>query len=206
MRMSEVISPIRVVMVRWETDSYHPVVFLPEEYEVRDFTTGDYTPSEHEFDIGRYDELRPGMYSTELFSNSRFLHVGIDIGAPVGTPCMAFDDGEISHFGYNPDDGDYGYVIITKHIIDGRSVWALYGHLNSKSVENKEIGQKISKGEVICWMGDKHENGGWDSHLHFQLSLKEPETHDMPGVVSPEDRDLALKNYPDPRLVLGPIY
>ena len=206
MRISEVMSPIRVAMVKWETGDYHPVVFLPDEYEVRDFTNGEYSPSEHEFDIGRYDELRPGMYSTDLFSDGRFLHVGIDIGAPVGTPCMAFDDGEISHFGYNPDDGDYGYVVITKHMIDGKSVWALYGHLNSKSIEDKEIGQKISKGEVICWMGDKHENGGWESHLHFQLSLKEPETHDMPGVVSPDDRDQALEDYPDPRLVLGPIY
>ena len=193
-------------MIDWRTEDYHPVVHLPDEYEVRDFTNGDYSPSEYEFDIGRYDELRPGMYSTDLFSDGRFLHVGIDIGAPVGTPCMAFDDGEISNFGYNPDDGDYGYVLITKHIIDGRSVWALYGHLNSKSIENKEIGQKISKGEVICWMGDKHENGGWESHLHFQLSLKEPETHDMPGVVSPDNRDQALEDYPDPRLVLGPIY
>ena len=206
MRISEVMSPIRVAMVKWETGDYHPVVFLPDEYEVRDFTNGEYSPSEYEFDIGRYDELRPGMYSTELFSDGRFLHVGIDIGAPVGTPCMAFDDGEISHFGYNPDDGDYGHVVITKHIIGGRSVWALYGHLNSKSIENKVIGQKISKGEVICWMGDKHENGGWESHLHFQLSLKEPETHDMPGVVSPDNRDQALRDYPDPRLVLGPIY
>ena len=193
-------------MIDWRTEDYHPVVYLPDEYEVRDFTNGEYSPSEYEFDIGRYDELRPGMYSAELFSDGRFLHVGIDIGAPVGTPCMAFDDGEISHFGYNPDDGDYGHVVITKHIIGGRSVWALYGHLNSKSIENKEIGQKISKGEVICWMGDKHENGGWESHLHFQLSLKEPETHDMPGVVSPDNREQALEDYPDPRLVLGPIY
>ena len=193
-------------MIDWRTEDYHPVVYLPDEYEVRDFTNGEYSPSEYEFDIGRYDELRPGMYSTELFSDGRFLHVGIDIGAPVGTPCMAFDDGEISHFGYNPDDGDYGHVVITKHIIGGRSVWALYGHLNSKSIENKEIGQKISKGEVICWMGDKHENGGWESHLHFQLSLKESQTHDMPGVVSPDNGDQALEDYPDPRLVLGPIY
>ena len=59
---------------------------------------------------------------------------------------------------------------------------------------------------MICWMGDKDENGGWDPHLHFQLSLIEPETHDMPGVVSPEDREQALRDYPDPRLVLGPIY
>ena len=194
------------VMVAWLTGNYHPVVFLPDEYEVRDFTTGNYTPSECDFDIGRYDELRPGMYATELFSDGRFLHVGIDIGAPVGTPCMAFDDGEIAHFGYNPDDGDYGNVIVTKHMVGITPVWALYGHLCSESIKGKEVGQKISKGEVICWMGDKHENGGWEPHLHFQLSLVEPGTHDMPGVVSPENRLEALAKYPDPRLVLGPIY
>tara|TARA_X000000368_G_scaffold125362_1_gene98399 strand:+ start:1890 stop:2471 length:582 start_codon:yes stop_codon:yes gene_type:complete len=193
-------------MVEWRTGDYHPVVDLPDEYEVRDFTTGKYTPSNFEYDIGRYDELRPGMYNTELFSDERSLHIGIDIGAPVGTPCMAFDDGEISHFGYNPADGDYGYVVITKHIVDGAQIWALYGHLDSGSIRDKKVGQKISKGEVICWMGDKDENGGWDPHLHFQLSYIEPETHDMPGVVRPEDRTQALKDYPDPRLVLGPIY
>ena len=46
-------------------------------------------------------------------------------------------------------------------------------------------------------MGDKHENGGWEPHLHFNLSLVEPETHDMPGVVSPENRLEALAKYPD---------
>ena len=193
-------------MIKWQTGRYHPVVHLPDEYEVRDFTTGNYTPSEYEFDIGRYDELRPGMYSTELFSDGRFLHIGIDIGAPVGTPCMAFDDGEISHFGYNAADGDYGYVIITKHIVGEIPIWALYGHLSADSIKGKKIGQKISLGEVICWMGDRDENGGWESHLHFQLSINEPETHDMPGVVNPENREMALEKYPDPRLVLGPIY
>ena len=193
-------------MIKWQTGRYHPVVNLPNEYEVRDFTGGEYTPSRFEYDIGRYDELRPGMYSTELFSDGRFLHIGIDIGAPVGTPCMAFDQGVISHFGYNPADGDYGYVIITKHLVDKKPIWALYGHLSAKSIKGKKIGQNISRGEVICWMGDKHENGGWESHLHFQLSINEPETHDMPGVVDPQYRDEALENYPDPRLVLGPIY
>ena len=144
-------------MIKWQTGRYHPVVNLPNEYEVRDFTGGEYTPSRFEYDIGRYDELRPGMYSTELFSDGRFLHIGIDIGAPVGTPCMAFDQGVISHFGYNPADGDYGYVIITKHLVDNKPIWALYGHLSAESIKGKKIGQNISRGEVICWMGDKHE-------------------------------------------------
>ena len=193
-------------MVDWGSIDFHPVVHLPDEYEVRDFTSGDYSPSKYEFDIGRYDELRPGMYSTELFAGERFLHVGIDIGGPVGTPCMAFMDGEISHFGYNPAAGDYGNVVITRHEIGGVLVWALYGHLDAASIEGKWVGQKVNAGEVIAWFGAFDENGGWDPHLHFQLSLVEPETHDLPGVVAPEDRMNALAIYPDPRNVLGPLY
>lgn len=193
-------------MVDWGSMDFHPVVHLPDEYEVRDFTSGDYSPSKYEFDIGRYDELRPGMYSTELFAGERFLHVGIDIGGPVGTPVMAFMDGEISHFGYNPAAGDYGNVVITRHEIGGVLVWALYGHLDAASIEGKWVGQKVNAGEVIAWFGAFDENGGWDPHLHFQLSLVEPETHDLPGVVAPEDRMNALAIYPDPRNVLGPLY
>ena len=193
-------------MIDWTAHDFHPVVHLPDEYEVRDFTSGEYSPSKYDFDIGRYDELRPGMYSTDLFEGNRFLHIGVDIGAPVGTPCMAFADGEISHFGYNPADGDYGNVVITKHLLGGVRLWALYGHLDAPSIAGKKVGHPVSAGEVICWMGDKHENGGWEPHLHFQLSLIEPATHDMPGVVDPKYREQALEEYPDPRLVLGPIY
>eukprot|EP00966_Prymnesium_polylepis_P148582 3432355-Prymnesium_polylepis.1 len=55
-------------------------------------------------------------------------------------------------------------------------------------------------------MGGVHENGGWPSHVHFQLSVVRPETHDMPGVVSASQHHAALKRYPDPRMVLGPLY
>jgi len=193
-------------MIHWERHRFSEVVILPEEYTVLDLSKGQWVPPETIFSIGKYDELRPGMYNTEIFHGERFLHVGIDIGAPIGTPCMAFTDGEVSHFGYNPEPGDYGNVLIIKHKLDGVSLWALYGHLSSESIENKILGQKVVAGEVVAWFGDESENGGWEPHLHFQLSLIEPETHDMPGVVAPEDREQALNDYPDPRLVLGPLY
>ncbi|MBC8437871.1 MAG: peptidoglycan DD-metalloendopeptidase family protein, partial [Euryarchaeota archaeon] len=109
-------------------------------------------------------------------------------------------------FGYNPAAGDYGNVIVTKQVVDSVSIWALFGHLSSESIASLEIGQKIAKGEPIGWFGDKHENGGWEPHLHFQLSFEDPLTHDMPGVVSPAERAEKLTVYPDPRVVLGLIY
>ena len=78
--------------------------------------------------------------------------------------------------------------------------------MSGKSIEGKSIGQEIKKGEIIGWMGDRNENGDWPSHVHFQLSVNRPDTHDMPGVVSVNDIAKALASYPDPRLVLGDVY
>lgn len=44
------------------------------------------------------------------------------------------------------------------------------------------------------------------THLHFQLAVHPPKTHDMPGVVTLTGRDEALLEYVDPRYVLGELY
>ncbi len=193
-------------ILNWKNNAYHSVVELPDNYTVLDLSVNPWIPSKTEFSIGKYDEVRPNMYLTPIFGGIRNIHVGLDINGPIGTPCMAFMDGKITHFGYNPEPGDYGYVIITKHNISGIELWALYGHLSSESIEGKIVGQKVRKGEIIAWFGPENENGGWEPHLHFQLSLLEPKTHDLPGVVSDVERIQALENYPDPRLILGPLY
>ena len=193
-------------MINWEELSFHPVVDLPDKYKVLDLTRGAWDSGRSEYSIGRYDEYRPNVYTTDLFEGVRNIHVGIDIGGPIGTPCMAFMDGKIHKFGYNSEAGDYGNVIITEHEISGKKIWSLYGHLDSQSITSKVEGQLIEKGEIIGYFGDETVNGGWEPHLHFQLSTVEPETHDLPGVVSIDKREIALKRYPDPRLVLGPIY
>ena len=193
-------------MIDWDSESFHPVVNLPEDYKILDLTKGPWISGDSGFSIGKYDEFRPNVYNADLFKSIRNIHVGIDIGGPVGTPCMAFMEGKIFDFGYNPEAGDYGNVVITEHIISSVKIWSLYGHLDSQSIINKTKGQFIKKGEVIGFFGDESENGGWEPHLHFQLSVIEPETHDLPGVVSMEDRESALRKFPDPRLVLGPLY
>ena len=78
--------------------------------------------------IGLYGEKR-NVYKGKNYvsllnpNTKRDIHVGIDINGPIGTPCMAFEDGIVSHFGYNPEPGDYGFVIITKHDISGINIF-----------------------------------------------------------------------------------
>ena len=191
------------------SQAFHPVIHLPPDYEVYDFS-GGYEPNRFlrsPYGVGKYDEKRPGMYEEKIFiENRRDIHVGIDIGCPVGTPVHAFADGEVFLFAYNPAPGDYGYTLITRHDLPERPLYALHGHLARRSVEGKQVGQRFRAGDVIAWVGDKHENGGWNPHLHFQLGIEAPKACDMPGVVSEKDRAEALRLYPDPRTVLGPLY
>lgn len=121
-----------------------------------------------QFDVGKYDEDRRGMYTSSLFGRDNYqrtVHVGIDIGGPVGTAVYAFEDGIVHSAGYNPDVGDYGHVIVIEHILKNRhelgKVYALYGHLSAKSTYGKRPGQKIKRGQTIGYMGNTAENGGW---------------------------------------------
>ena len=194
--------------LKFSPQRFHPIIELPQEYEVFDFTKGydALRALQAGYGIGRYDEKRRGMYSAPLFGGRRDIHVGVDIAAPVGTPCRAFFDGSIYLQGYNGAAGDYGNTIITRHEIDGVELFALWGHLDARSITLRGEGETFRAADVLCHIGDRHENGGWNPHLHFQLSYQRPTVPDLPGVVSDDDREHALQIYPDPRLVLGPLY
>lgn len=184
------------------------MLLLPPDYAVADFTGATLEPPDTPWVVGRYDEARPAMYTQELFSSARNLHVGIDLGGPAGTAVHAFAAGRILHRGYNPADGDYGHVIVTEHpgFLDGAPLYALHGHLSAASVARWSPGDTFERGAVLGWLGDRTENGGWPPHVHFQLAVERPETHDLPGAVDPAEREAALRRFPDPRLVLGPLY
>ena len=195
-------------MPKFSSYTFVNIIDLPKDIFVNDFSAhNNFQNVKNPFSIGKYNEKRPNMYKGELFEKTnRFIHMGIDIGAPAGTDVKSFYDGEIFLFKNNNLELDYGYTIITKHKFNNKIVYALYGHLSKSSILNKKIGQKIHIGEKIATLGDFTENGGWPPHVHFQLSLVEPKSCDLPGVVSQKDHDLALKLFPDPRLVLGNLY
>jgi murein DD-endopeptidase MepM/ murein hydrolase activator NlpD len=197
-----------------ETDAKHApklyaqVLALPEQYSVFDFSTGSLDEGLHgaAWGIGKFNEKRRDAYRL-FYHGDRDIHLGVDLFGPVGTEICAFADGEILLTGYNAEPGDYGATIICKHQLhDGTIIYALYGHLSKSSLAGKEAGETIHAGDVIAWTGGRHENGGWASHVHFQLARNKPTVCDMPGVASSTQLEDALKNYPDPRIVLGPIF
>jgi peptidoglycan LD-endopeptidase LytH len=169
------------------------------------------------------------------YAGQRTLHVGLDLDGPLGTPVHAFCAGRILHVGYNPALGDYGHVVVVQHDLPlaldtvstttpsgsrqndseptpsvapvPRVVYALYGHLDEATSRDNRVGDTVVKGQVLGRMGDIDENGGWFlPHVHLQLSIHPPDTHDLPGAVALADRDRAMLDYPDPRYIVGPLY
>jgi murein DD-endopeptidase MepM/ murein hydrolase activator NlpD len=84
--------------IKWESHDFSKVMpaFPSSSFEVLDLSKPDAVNAfvEHVWTIGKYDEVR-SIYQTELFSDGRNLHVGLDIGGPIGTPVHAFLDGKV---------------------------------------------------------------------------------------------------------------
>ncbi len=71
-------------------------------------------------------------------------------------------------------------------------------------MENLTVGQTIEQGQLVGYIGNKSENGGWNPHVHFQIiSDMDNMEGDYPGVASKKDALTMLHKCPDPQLLLG---
>lgn len=189
-----------------ESPSWITPVVLSGAYEVFDFTVS-YDASRvlrFPYGWGRYDEDRVGMYNADFFLNgteARTIHMGVDLGAPAGTSVFSPVDATFYASEFRDKEGDYGGTVILRAEpkgVDELPLYFLFGHLSRASLKLMEAREAVEAGELIGWLGEKHENGGWNPHLHLQLSRLEPTTVDLPGAVSSSNRDLARVIFPDP--------
>lgn len=164
------------------------------------------------FGVGRYDEVR-AIYTTDLFRVEgndgpewRTVHLGIDLGAPPGTPIHAPLAGKVHSLRDNDAPGDYGPTILLEHpATDDRSVfWTLYGHLSRSTLDRFEVGQFVEAGAPLGWLGEIGENGGWWPHVHVQVVCDLfGRRGDFQGVALPDERAVMLSVSPDPSPLLG---
>lgn len=113
----------------------------------------------------------PGRYSLSSLFGGRTSpitgrwesHTGTDIPAPSGTPIYAANDGIVTTVGTNRYSS-YGYYCIISH---GGGYATLYAH--QCQVPNLQVGQTVSKGQVIGYVGTTGSSTG--NHLHFELRI-----------------------------------
>ncbi|CAF0853565.1 unnamed protein product [Adineta ricciae] len=156
--------------------------------------------------LGGYGEER-NIYaqSTSYSQTNRCIHLGVDITLKFNTPIYTPFLGRVHSFQNNNQPFDYGPTIILEHDLEENvHFYTLYGHLSTVSLENLTVGQTFEVGQLLAYIGDKSENGGWNPHLHFQIISDMGEMKgDYPGVASKIDAPTMLHNCPDPQFILG---
>jgi len=126
-------------------------------------------------DIGNYALVSPGSGEVRYplpggsYYVSRTLgsgHDGADMVASAGTPIYAAAGGvvRVSQSGY----GGYGEAIVIDHVIGGKVVSTLYGHMiyGSRAVS---AGQRVEPGQMIGQVGNTGRSYG--AHLHLEVRL-----------------------------------
>ena len=101
-----------------------------------------------------------GYRNISLYGYTR-LHAGIDVGAPMGTPIVAADGGNVTLSRY--DNSGYGSYVMINH---GNGRVTLYAHMSARAVS---VGQTVTKGQVIGYVGSTGNSTG--PHLHFEIRL-----------------------------------
>lgn len=105
---------------------------------------------------------------TSRYSRSRFhpilkfkrAHLGVDYGAPVGTPVRAVGDGVVTFAGMR---GDSGKTLRIRH---GSKFQTIYRHLSGydKSIKT---GAHVKQGQSVAYVGNSGLSTG--PHLHFEF-------------------------------------
>jgi murein DD-endopeptidase MepM/ murein hydrolase activator NlpD len=163
----------------------------------------------HDADIGYggYGEDRIVYKRSKHFGtdeNARSIHLGTDIWCPAKTPIHTPLKAKIHSFRINDNFGDYGPTIILEHQLKDTVFYTLYGHLSKQSLEAKQAGQELEKGEIFAEVGADDENGYWPPHLHFQIiSDMQENWGDFPGVCNKNKKNDFLKICPDPKIILS---
>ena len=164
--------------------------------------------SRAKFGVGGYMEHRVIYRRSEHFNKqqteSRCIHLGIDIWGEAGTSVYAPLDGKVHSFQNNANFGDYGPTIILEHEYEGKPLFTLYGHLSLESLDGLHEGKLMKEGDKIAEIGNFPINGDWPPHLHFQvmtdmLGMK----GDFPGVCALSEQEKFKEICLNPGLFFG---
>lgn len=114
------------------------------------------------------NSLISSFYGARILFNKYNFHSGIDIPAHVSSPVFSINSGVVKYIGF--DNNGYGNYIIILH---NNAYKSLYAHLSEETLVN--IGQSISRGELISYVGPKTLSNGKQNgnttgpHLHLTI-------------------------------------
>lgn len=95
---------------------------------------------------------------SDPFNGEQGFHQGIDISASKGQPVYATADGMVESAS---DAGEYGNLLVLSHDF---GLSTRYAHLSRFNVA---VGTRVTRGDVIGFIGSTGRSTGW--HLHYEI-------------------------------------
>jgi hypothetical protein len=126
--------------------------------------------SEYSWGVSAYLENRETLLADcpQMVAEKRFIHLGLDIIVPLGTPLHAPLNSSVAESGYESGEGNYGSFVLLRHDSPYfQTFYSFYGHLRHSSLP--ETGRTFAAGEAFAEIGDFNENGNWFYHTHLQV-------------------------------------
>jgi hypothetical protein len=126
--------------------------------------------TQYRWGVAAYLENRTSLLSDcpRMVAEQRFIHLGLDIIVPLGTPLHAPLRGSVAESGYESGEGNYGGFVLLKHDSPHfPTFYSLYGHLRLAGLP--KTGSSFNAGEPFAEIGDFEENGNWFHHTHLQI-------------------------------------
>jgi murein DD-endopeptidase MepM/ murein hydrolase activator NlpD len=110
------------------------------------------------------------LKGTYLDEEKKYMHVGVDINAPEGTPVAVSREGTVIHIDDDhPEEGGWGPRVIIQ--VKDSPIALIYTHLDPEIL--CKVGDILRPGTVFAKIGPPSHNGGWFSHLHVQALSQE---------------------------------
>lgn len=131
---------------------------------------------------GTWTATSPYGWRTDPVTGASALHTGNDYAARLGTPILAFADGDVTYAGAHPSG--YGHLILIKHTIDGKPVTSGYAHMYGNGIHVR-VGDRVSAGQHIGNVGSDGKSTG--PHLHFEIRVAGRTTDPTPWVNGTDD-------------------
>lgn len=123
------------------------------------------------YPVGTRQVFKDKWYIASYFGEKRtstWIHSGDDFNLKTGgntdfnAPLYAVADGKILTTRYK--DTGFGNTLTMEFVIEGKTYYALYAHLNGF---NCKEGDLVKKGQQICRLGNSGRSA--TSHLHFSI-------------------------------------
>ena len=127
-----------------------------------------------DFSYGGYLEDRKDLWRGHYHAPGQMMHLGVDYNVPAGTEVYCPERIVVAEFLRDPDQrGGWGGRLVLRN---SRREHLVLAHLGQ--IKLPAPGTMIYIGELLGYVGESFENGGWYPHLHVQCVRKPSELVD----------------------------